>query len=256
MSVKSIIVDDEPIARSIIKKFLSEEEEIEIIGECGNGIDAVKMILEEKPDIVFLDIQMPEMTGFEVIEEIGYANLPHIIFVTAYDQYAIKAFEINALDYLLKPFDKDRFHNSIVRAKELIGSKNELKEHIKDLIGSINQEAKYLNRILIKSSGRVYFLKTSEISYIEAAAYYVKLHSGKKEHVIRETLNNLESKLDPEVFVRIHRSHIVNIDYIKELEPWFNNKYLVIMKDGAKLNLSRNFRERLFGLFDTSKKSK
>ncbi len=250
--IKLIIIDDEPVARNIIKKFLAGENDFEIIGECGNGEDAVSMIIELKPDLIFLDIQMPEMDGFEVINAVGTKNIPYIIFVTAYDQYAIKAFEINAVDYLLKPFDKERFLNSINRAKDIINSKNDIKTQIKDLIENMNKNQKIMERILIKSGGKIFFLKTDEISWIEAAAYYVKLHFGKDSYLIRETLNNMENKIDPSKFIRIHRSYIVNIEFIKELQPWFKNKYVVILKDGTKLNLSRNFREKFFNLFNSA----
>jgi len=250
--IKSLIVDDEPIARDVIKKFLVGEKHFKIAGECGNGVDAVLMILDKKPDVVFLDIQMPEMDGFEVIKAIGLKNLPHIIFVTAYDRYAIKAFEINALDYLLKPFDKERFQTAINRAKDLIFSKNNIKQQLHNLVGNSKDEQAYLKRILIKASGRVFFVKTDEISWIEAAAYYVKLHVRKEVHLIRETLNNLENKLDPAFFVRIHKSHIVNLEFIKEIQPWTKNKYVVILNDKTKLNLSRNYREKFFNLFKIS----
>lgn len=247
--IRSIIVDDEPIARRIIKNFLKDEDDFLIIGECDNGTDALKMIIDKKPDLVFLDIQMPEMDGFDVINALGTDNLPFIIFVTAYDQYAIKAFEINALDYLLKPFDMERFKTALDRAKELITSQHTLNIKIEKLLLDLKQEQKYIKRILLKSRGRVYFLKTEDIQYIEAADYYAKLHTGKDVHLIREGLSSLENKLDPAMFARIHRSYIVNIEYIKELQPWSKDKYLVILKNGAELNLSKSYRSKLFSIF-------
>lgn len=254
MSIRSIIVDDEPFARNIIKKFLKEEPDIELIGECGDGQEAVEMINKIRPDLVFLDIQMPELDGFDVISAVGLDNIPNIIFVTAYDKYAIKAFEINAVDYLLKPFDKRRFHDSINRVRKLILSRQNIRQQIGNILDYINQEQKYLDRILVKTRGRILFLKTDEIDWIKSEAYYVKFHVGKNTHIIRETLSNLENNLDPNKFVRIHKSYIVNIEFIKELQQWFKNKYLVILKDGTELKLSRNYQSNLFGLFKSIKK--
>jgi two-component system LytT family response regulator len=251
MKIRALIIDDEPVARNIIKEFLRDDEDLEIVGECGSGSEAFESIPEQKPDLIFLDIQMPEMDGFEVIEALGRENLPHIIFVTAYNQYAIKAFEINALDYLLKPFDKERFRKALLRAKEMIRANETIDDKIKNLVTKFRDEKKYLDRILIKNGGRIFFLKAVEINWIEAAAYYANLHTAKESHLIRDTLNNLENKLDPAVFIRIHRSYIVNIEFIKELQPWSKNSYVVILKDNTKLNLSRNYRERLFNLFDS-----
>ena len=254
MSIRSIIVDDEPFARNIIKKFLKDESDIELLGECGDGVEAVEMIKRMKPDLVFLDIQMPEMDGFDVINSIGIDNIPNIVFVTAYDKYAIKAFEINAVDYLLKPFDKKRFHESISRIRKLMFSRQNIKQQIGNILDYINKEQKYLDRILVKTRGRIIFLKTDEIDWIKSEAYYVKFHVGKHIHVIRETLSNLENNLDPNKFVRIHKSYIVNIEFIKELQQWFKNKYLVILKDGTELKLSRNYQANLFSLFKSIKK--
>lgn len=252
MEIRSIIVDDEPVARNIIKRFLKNDADIKIIGEAGNGQDAVKIIFEEKPDLVFLDIQMPEITGFDVIEQVGTENLPFIIFVTAYDEYTLKAFEINALDYLLKPFNKQRFENSINRAKDLIWSKKYIKRKIDSLLDDIGKQKKILNKILVKTGGRVLFLETRDIEWIEASAYYVKIYSKKGIYPFRETLTNLENKLDPDRFIRIHRSFIVNTDAIKEIKQEVNNNFVVILNDNTRLNLSRNYRQKLFKIFGAS----
>ncbi|MCP4724201.1 MAG: response regulator transcription factor [bacterium] len=253
MNIRSIIVDDEPYAIEVIETFLKEEQDFEIIGRCDNGFDAVKMINKEKPDLVFLDIQMPEMNGFEVLEALGSKDIPYVIFVTAYDKYAVKAFEINAIDYLLKPYDQDRFLESVNRAKELIFSKKDIKHQIKNVLDTISKERKFLDRILIRSGGSVFFLKAEDIDWIEAAAYYVKIHSKKNTYLIREAIGNIEKKLDPSIFMRIHRSYIVNIERIKELIQWSYNQYTVVLKDDTELNLSRNYRERIFNHFDITK---
>lgn len=252
MKIRTLIVDDEPLARDRVRRFLRDQKDIEMIGECGNGADAVKTIKSEKPDLVFLDIQMPEKTGFEVIKSIGNATLPTVIFVTAYDQYALQAFEVHALDYLLKPFNKERFHIAVTRAREHIEGRRrgDLDERLVSLIEGIGNEKKYLERLVVKSVGRVFFLKTEEIDYIEAAGNYLKLHVGRDSHMIRETMNGIELKLDPSQFMRIHRSTVVNVDRIKELHPMFSGDYSVILRDGTELALSRNYRERFLDIFE------
>lgn len=252
MKIRTLIVDDEPLARDRVRRFLRDEKEIELIGECGNGNDAVKTIKAEKPDLVFLDIQMPEKTGFEVIKALGNTTLPTVIFVTAYDQYALQAFEVHALDYLLKPFNKERFHVAVTRAREQIEGRRrgDLDERLVSLIEGLGSEKKYLERLVVKSVGRVFFLKTDEIDYIEAAGNYLKLHVGRESHMIRETMNGIEGKLDPATFMRIHRSTVVNVDRIKELHPMFSGDYSVILRDGTELALSRNYRERFLDIFE------
>jgi len=252
VKIRTLIVDDEPLARDRVRRFLRDEKEIELIGECGNGTDAVKTIKSEKPDLVFLDIQMPEKTGFEVIKSLGNAALPTVIFVTAYDQYALQAFEVHALDYLLKPFNKDRFQVAVTRAREHIESRRrgDLDERLVSLIEGLGTEKKYLERLVVKTVGRVFFLKTEEIDYIEAAGNYLKLHVGRESHMIRETMNGIEVKLDPSQFMRIHRSTVVNVDRIKELHPMFSGDYSVILRDGTELALSRNYRERFLDIFE------
>ena len=252
MKIRTLIVDDEPLARERVKRFLKDERDIEIIGECGNGSDAIKAINEKEPELVFLDIQMPEKNGFDVIKSISGSHLPTIVFVTAYDQYALQAFEVHALDYLLKPFNRERFHRAVSRAKEQIEGQHrgELDERLVSLITSITPEKKYLERLVVKSVGRVFFLKTEEIDWIEASGNYLKLHVGRDSHMIRETMNSIEAKLDPSQFMRIHRSTIVNIDRIKELHPMFSGDYSAILRDGTELALSRNYRERFLELFE------
>ena len=254
MKIRTLIVDDEPLARERVKRFLRDERDLEILAECGNGRDAIKAIREKQPDLVFLDIQMPEKNGFDVIKGLESKSLPNIVFITAYDQYALQAFEVHALDYLLKPFNRERFHQAVKRAKEQIESRKrgEFDERLVSLISSISPEKKYLERLVVKSVGRVFFLKSNEIDWIEASGNYLKLHVGRDSHMIRETMNAIEAKLDPSQFMRIHRSTIVNIDRIKELHPMFSGDYSVILRDGSELALSRNYRERFLELFEGS----
>jgi two-component system, LytTR family, response regulator len=254
VNIRTLIVDDEPLARERVKRFLRDEKDIEILGECGNGAAAVKSIKSEKPDLVFLDIQMPEKNGFEVIKALNGSALPTVVFITAYDQYALQAFDVHALDYLLKPFNRERFQKALGRAREQIEHRRrgDMDERLVSLIENIGAEKKYLERLVVKSVGRVFFLKTSEIDWIEAAGNYLKLHVGRESHMIRETMNGIEGKLDPAKFVRIHRSTVVNIDRIKELHPMFSGDYSAILRDGTELALSRNYRERFLELFETS----
>ncbi len=254
MKIKTLIVDDEPIARDRVRRMLREENDIEIIGECGNGKEAVAFINENKPDLVFLDIQMPEMTGFEALQEINPNKTPAIIFVTAYDQYAIQAFDVHAIDYLLKPFNRERFKRAVDRVREQIekSQTGKIDERLASLLADLTSSKKYLERLVVKSVGRVFFLRTDEVDWIEAAGNYAKLHVGREGHLIRETMNGLESKLNPDKFLRIHRSTLVNIDRIKELNPLFSGDYTVLLKNGVELTLSRNYRDRLLELFEKS----
>ena len=251
MKLRTLIVDDEPLARDRIKRFLRDETGVEIIGECGNGTDAIAAIKKESPDLVFLDIQMPEKTGFDVVKSLN-GRMPAVVFVTAYDQYALQAFDVHALDYLLKPFTRERIHRAVSRARESIESRRmgNIDERLISLIADLKQEKKYLERLVVKTTGRVFFLRTEEIDWIEAAGNYVKLHVGRETHMIRETMNGIEGKLDPDKFLRIHRSTVVHIDRIKELHPMFSGDYAVILRDGTELALSRNYRERFLELFE------
>ena len=252
MKIKTLIVDDEPLARARIKRFLREVSDIRIIGECGNGKEAIPAINEHKPDLVFLDIQMPEKNGFEVVKALDPQSLPSIIFVTAYDQYALQAFDVHALDYLLKPFNRERLLRAVAHARDHLEHKSlgNIDERLASLIADIRGEKKYLERLVVKSVGRVFFLKTDEIDWIEAAGNYVKLHTGRESHMIRETMNGIEAKLNPDKFLRIHRSTVVHIDRIKELHPMFSGDYAVILRNGTELALSRNYRERFLELFE------
>jgi two-component system LytT family response regulator len=245
--IRVLLVDDELLAREMIREMLADDPSAEIIAECINGEEAIAAIEEHTPDLVFLDVQMPESTGFEVLETLKNGHMPHVIFVTAYDQYAVRAFEVHALDYLLKPFDRERFGACWQRAKEhVLKEKNgRLDERILTLLEELKAGSKYLERLVIKSGGRVFFLETDEIDWIEAEGNYVSVHSGKKSHLLRETISSLESQLDPKKFRRIHRSAIVQLDKIKELQPWFHGEYRVILHSGAQVMLSRNYRENL-----------
>ena len=246
--IRVLVVDDEPLARDMLREMLQDDPQAEIVGESCNGREALDAIRTHKPDLIFLDVQMPELGGFDVLETIEPASLPYVIFVTAYDQYAVRAFEVQALDYLLKPFDQDRFDISWQRAKkQLMRDRNggNMDQRIITLLEELKAGKKYLERLVIKAAGRIYFLDTAEIEWIEAEGNYVSVHAGKKSHLLRETITCLETQLDPKKFVRIHRSAIVRLDFIQELQPWFHGEYRVILQDGTQLTLSRNHREKL-----------
>jgi two-component system, LytTR family, response regulator len=228
--IKTLIVDDEPLARRNLRLLLEKDPQIEIIDECRNGREAVKAIKSSSPDLIFLDIQMPEMDGFDVLENVGAEQVQAIVFVTAFDQYALKAFEVHALDYLLKPFDDARFQKALQQAKSQIEQREINKLSTKLLALLEDRESKrenrasqttYLTRLMIKLASRVILLKVNEIDWIEADGNYAKLHVGRKSHLLREKMHDLEAQLNPQRFVRIHRSIIVNLDRIKELHPHF-----------------------------------
>jgi two-component system LytT family response regulator len=246
MKIKTLIVDDEPLAREKLQGLLIQDREIEIIGECTNGREALSAIQALRPDLVFLDVQMPELDGFGVLARLDVNTLPTIVFVTAYDQYAIKAFEVSALDYLLKPFDRERFQRALERAKKYLKSSpsGDVSAHLIALLENLKNK-NYLERLVIKSGGRIFFIKTEEIDHIEAAGKYVRVFWGSESHLLRETMSALEAQLNPKIFLRIHRSTIVNLDRIKELQPWFNGDYVAILKDGTRLTVSRSYREKL-----------
>ncbi len=257
MPIRTVIVDDELFARGRIKRVLADEPDVEIIGEYGDGRSALEAIRELKPDLAILDIQMPEMNGFDVVRSLDGDAMPAVIFVTAYDQYAIQAFELYALDYLLKPFDRKRAKRAVERAREHIRSRErgQLDERLLSLVSGLKPDRKYLERLVIRSTGRIFFLKTDEVDWIEAAGNYLRIHVGRDAHMIRETMNSIEAKLDPDKFIRIHRSTIVNIDSIRELHPMFSGDYSVLLKDGTELALSRNYRERLIELVGPERES-
>lgn len=249
-TLRTLIVDDEPLARQRIRTLLQKESDVQVVAECADGTEAVAAIGEHHPDLVFLDVQMPVLDGFGVVEALEPDERPVIIFVTAYDQYALKAFEVHALDYLLKPFDRDRFERAVQRARSELQRGN--RGGSDPRLAALREEVrtrKPCERLLIKTTGRVYFVRVEDIDWVEAAGNYARLHIGTDLHLLRETMNSLEGRLDPARFLRIHRSTIVNIERIKELHPWFHGDYQVVMRDGTELTLSRSYRPRLQDLF-------
>jgi two-component system LytT family response regulator len=241
MSIRALVVDDEPLARRAIRRFLGKHVGVDVIGECGDGESAVRAIRERKPDLVFLDVQMPELDGFQVLREVGANQMPVTIFVTAYERYALRAFDANAIDYLLKPVGKERFERALTRAKQRIAG--ELKyDELHRIVSSLERLAApqtYPDRLAIPKQGRVLFVATKDIDWIEAEGNYVRLHEGNREHEFRETLTGLEEKLNPAEFLRIHRSTIVNVQRIKEIQAWFHGHHRVLLENGTELRMSR-----------------
>ncbi len=245
--IRTLVVDDEPLARERLTSLLFNEADIDIVGQCRDGEEAVASIMNLSPDLVFLDVQMPQMNGFEVIEAVGGERMPLVIFVTAHDQHALKAFQVRALDYLLKPFDRERFSDALQRARKQVEREEtgDLGRRLLALVKDLRKDQPRSERLVVKSGGRLFFLRADEIDWIEAAGNYVRLHVGNTSHLLRETMNALEGRLDPEKFFRIHRSRIVNMERIQELQPWLNGEYSVLLRTGTRLTLSRGYREKL-----------
>jgi two-component system LytT family response regulator len=253
-AIRALVVDDEPLARDMIREMLEGDSEVEIVAECANGREAVDAMKSLQPDLVFLDVQMPELGGFEVLESFDRQFVPHIIFVTAYDQYAVRAFEVHAFDYLLKPFDHERFDAAWQRVKTQIrlDQNGERDRHILALLEELKTGPRHLERLVIKHGGRVFFLNLQDVHCIESEGNYVRVYDNQKSYLLRETISNLEEQLDPRQFRRIHRSAIVKIDRIKEMQPWFHGEYRIIMENGKELTLSRNYRANFQGAVGNS----
>ena len=242
--IRVLIVDDEPIARRGIRQHLRGEADLEVIGECGDGAEAIDAITGLAPDLVFLDIQMPEVGGFDVVEAIGVARMPAVVFVTAYDEHALRAFDVHAVDYVLKPIDRHRFRTAVERARRrLAHAPGQLDRRIAAALGELGRPAHdYAKRLAIKGDGRVILVDVDEVDRLETAGNYVEVHSGARHHLVRETMASLEARLDPARFVRVSRSSIVNADRVRELQPMFNGDFVVVLRDGTKVAGSRRYR--------------
>ena len=249
--IRTLVVDDEPLARERLRSLLAGEPDVQVVGECGDGCQAVRAIEELRPDLVFLDVEVPNLDGFHILESVGGDRVPAVVFVTAYDQYALRAFDVRAVDYVLKPFGRERLQRALERARAQITRtrSSDLSSQLAALFeGMRSRKAPFLKRLVIKENGRLFFLGTADIDWVEASGNYVRLHVGADAHLLRETMNALESRLDPEQFLRIHRSTIVNIERIKELQPWFHGDYHVVLRDGRQLTMSAGYREKLDAL--------
>ena len=245
--IRTLIADDEPLARRRLRGFLSGEKDVEVVGECADGDEVVRMVEKASPHLVFLDIKMPKRDGFGVVEAVGAENMPLTVFVTAFDQYALRAFDCHAIDYLLKPFSEDRFHDALghVRQRLRQSSRAEVNRRMSALVDEMSGREEYVDRLLVKSASRLVLLKVEEIDWIDAAGNYVRLNTDGKKYLLREKISALEKKLDPRVFVRIHRSTIVNLESVREIQPLQHGEGLVVLADGQQLNLSRSYRDKL-----------
>ena len=252
MKIRTLIVDDELMARKRLRRFLSKQTDVEIVGECPDGREAVAAIRKLAPDLLFLDIQMPERDGFQVLREIGAREMPVVIFVTAYDEFALQAFEAQAIDYLLKPFDVDRFQKAFHRAAIYLQGQGTQKSHLAALAEYLAERPGAQSRLVVKCDGRVLFLKIGDIDWIEAESNYVALHVGQKKHVLRGPLCDLEERLPSDRFLRIHRSTVVNLDAVREVQPLFQGESVVLLKDGTRLEASRTGSQKLLGLLRAS----
>ncbi len=251
MAIRALIVDDESFARKGLRTLLRDDEDITIVGEAPNGRRAVTAIRELRPSLVFLDVQMPELDGFGVINEVGVDAMPATIFVTAYDQYALAAFEVHAVGYLLKPFDRDRFARTLQHAKKRLTQPAEqgLGPEALKMLDALRSQRRYTDRLLVNTDGRIIIVKTADLRWIEAADNYVRLHVGTGSgYLLHESMRALEERLDPAHFVRVHRSAIVNVDWIKEIQPWYAGALVVILQGGERLTVSRSFRDRVLAL--------
>jgi two-component system LytT family response regulator len=253
--IRVVVADDEVVARRRVARLLREDPDISVIAECAGGVEAVERVNTEKPDLVFLDVQMPDLTGIEVVERIGIDRMPAVVFVTAFDQYAIKAFELNAVDFLLKPYDTERFQQALGRARRRIGDAdattraNELRSVVQMLLAEKAKAdssgpgaAAPLDRIAVKVDGALRIIRTADVDWFETDGNYLRLHVGRTNHLIRGTAAELEKQLDPAQFVRIHRRYIVNLERVAEVQPWFAGDAIIILRDGMKLRMSRSHR--------------
>jgi two-component system LytT family response regulator len=245
-----VIVDDEALARARLRRLLSSEADVRVVHECDDGRDAVRVIAEHRPDLVFLDIHMPELNGLEVLDALPPDVAPNFVFVTAYDQYALDAFALDAIDYLLKPFDRERLQQALAKARRRIGegaNRRDLLDAVRRLFerndhGHASSGSRYIDRIAVKDDGRISFIRTVDVDYFESAANYVRIHVGQAVYQIREKISALALRLDPQRFARIHRSTIVNLDRIKEVQPAYSGDAIVLLTSGDRVRLSRGYR--------------
>jgi two-component system LytT family response regulator len=242
--IRTIVADDERHARQKLRTFLAEDKDVEIVAECANGEAAIEAIREHHPDLLFLDVQMPGRNGFDVVREAG-AHARVIVFITAHDQYAVRAFDVQALDYLLKPFDRERLEQTLTRVRERLRSGEDLQEKLRLFLEQVKPRAALRDRLMVRAAGRITFLRAAEVDWIEAADNYVRVHAGRETHLIRETMANLEGELDRRKFIRVHRSAIVNVDSIVEIRSLFHGDHSIVLRTGDEVALGRTYREKL-----------
>jgi len=243
--VRVVIADDEPLVRRGLRAFVEASPGVSLVGEARNGREAVDIIRAQRPDLLFLDVQMPELDGFGVLQALAGEPVPVVVFVTAYDEYAIRAFDVHAVDYLLKPFDEDRFRTALGRARSRLGERraDTLDQRLEAVLSALRAREQYADRLLVKSEGRVTVVQVEDVDWIEAADNYARVHTARGRYLVREPIKSLERKLDPRHFARVHRSAIVNLARVRELQPMFGGEYVIILSTGTKLTLSRGYRD-------------
>jgi two-component system LytT family response regulator len=244
MSIRTLIVDDEPWARTRIASLLAAEPDFSLLEPCTGGAEAIRAIVSHSPQVVFLDVRMPDIDGFEVVEAIGVDAMPLVVFATAFEDYALEAFDAGALDYLLKPFDEERFRRALERVRREVRAPRDTTA-LAGVMGALRRERGYAERLVVHTSGRVVFLKVEDIDWLEASGNYVTIHAGREKFLMRDTLRALGERLDPAKFVRLHRSSVVNLDRLRELLPWSRGEQVAVLRDGTQLTIGRAFRERL-----------
>jgi two-component system LytT family response regulator len=244
--IRVVVVEDEPIARAGVIRLLAEDGEFEVVGEAATGSEALRVIEDEDPDLILLDVQIPELNGFEVLAQLDVDRLPLVVFVTAYDEYALRAFDVSAIDYLLKPFDRERFHAALGRVKQQFRARDadELRQRVRELLDRMGSHAS-ADRMVIRDAGRVFFLSLAEIDWIEAAGNYVRVHAGKQAHLMRHTITGMLSKLPSHEFLRVSRSSIVNLKRVREVQSLFNGCFVFMLQNGARVESSRRFRRQI-----------
>jgi two-component system LytT family response regulator len=247
MKIRALIADDEPLAREWVRSAIADDPDLDVIGEAGDGFEAAEAIRRLKPDLVFLDVQMPGLDGFGVLEALSPEEIPAVVFITAFDQYAVRAFEAQAVDYLMKPFSRERVEEAVRRVRELVKGRSleDFRESIAKIVEKVRRDRSYPEWVLLKADGKNVFVKVRDIDWIESSRNNVRIHVGPTLYLLHETTTAIASRLDPKRFLRIHRSAIVNIERIRELHPWFNGDYAVILRDGTQLTLSASYRDRL-----------
>jgi len=252
--VRVAIADDEPLARERLRAMLQGRDGYRIVAECNDGVQAAEALARHNIDLLFLDVQMPGLDGFQILEAVDAAPLPMIVFVTAFNDYALRAFDVSALDYLLKPFDKDRFEKTLARVEERLATRQAsgISEEIRELIRGLSTAAApgHVSRFPVRANGEIYFVRVEDVDWIDAEGNYVALHAAGRRHLVRDTIKSLEHRLDPAKFVRVHRSAIINVDRLRKLQPYFHGEYVITLQDGTTLTSSRTYSEKLRALLE------
>ncbi len=253
-TIRVAIADDEPLARERVRSMLEEHERFSIVADCKDGVETVEALTQNEIDLLFLDVQMPGLDAFQILESLGTAPVPIVVFVTAFDDYALRAFEVSALDYLLKPFDRERFEKTLSRVEERLAGRQgtEMSAELREFLGSLATTVapRHVSRFSVKANGEIYFVRAEDVDWIDAEGNYVTLHAAGRRHLVRDTIKSLEARLDPAKFVRVHRSAIINVDRLRKLQPYFHGEYIVTLQDGTTLTSSRTYSDRLRALLE------